>query len=185
MKKRSHHHGFTLVELMVSMGMVAILLAFAVPSVSSMIKNNRLSTQLNAVMNDIHFARSEAIKRGTRIVLCRSANPNLTTPSCGGSNQNWSTGYLIFTGEDGNNTYQAGTDTLLGLGQPAQEGITLLTTATWNNNLEINTSGTLNEGGTAIMALCDSRNEAYGRQITIPLTGIPKLLSTNISDCSP
>ena len=185
MKTRSPYHGFTLVELMVSMGLIAILLAVGVPSVKNMVKDNRLVTQLNAVMNDVHFARSEAAKRDLRIIMCRSADPTLTTPTCGGSSNDWSTGYLVFTGEDGNNTYQAGTDTLLRIGPPAQQGVKLLTSATWDDTLEINPTGALNEANTAVMAMCDDRNEAHGRQITVPLAGIPRMYSTNISDCSP
>jgi type IV fimbrial biogenesis protein FimT len=185
MKARNISRGFTIIELMVTMGVVAIMLSVAVPSISSMVKGNRLSTQINMVMADIHLARSESVKRGVRVIMCRSANPNITTPACGGTTQDWSTGYLIFTGEDGNNTYQAGTDTLIRRGQPAQDGVDMHTSSTWNNTLEINPSGTLNEGGTAIMAVCDERNEEYGKQITIPLSGIPRMKSSNIADCDP
>jgi len=185
MKARNLSRGFTVIELMVTVGVVSILLAIAVPSISSMVKNNRLTTQLNMVMADVHLARSEAVKRGVRVIMCRSANPNLNTPTCSGSAQDWTTGYLMFTAEDGNNTYQAGTDTLIRRGQPAQDGVELRTTATWNQNLMINPSGTLNEGGTAIMAICDDRNEAYGKQITIPLSGVARMKSSNISDCEP
>ena len=185
MKARNISRGFTIIELMVTVGVVAIMLSVAVPSISSMVKGNRLSTQINMVMADIHLARSESVKRGVRVIICRSASPNITTPACSGAAQDWSTGYLMFTGEDGNNTYQAGTDTLIRRGQPAQDGVDLHTSSTWNNNLEINPSGTLNEGGTAIMAVCDDRDEAYGKQITIPLSGIPRMKSSNIADCDP
>jgi type IV fimbrial biogenesis protein FimT len=185
MKTRSKSHGFTLPELMITLGVIAILLSVAVPSISNMVRDNRLTAQLNTVMADIHLARSEAVKRDVRVILCRSADPNLPTPTCGGTERNWSTGYLVFTGEDGNNTYQAGTDTLIRRGQPAQEGVNLRTTWTWNNNLEINSNGTLNEGGNSIMALCDDRGEANGRQITIRLTGLPKMYSANIDNCAP
>ena len=185
MRTRSKSHGFTLPELMITMGVVAILLSVAVPSISNMVRDNRLAAQLNTVMADIHLARSEAVKRDVRVILCRSADPDLPTPTCGGTERNWSTGYLIFTGEDGNSTYQAGTDTLIRRGQPAQEGVNLRTIWTWNNNLEINPNGTLNEGGTAVMAMCDDRGKENGRQITIPLTGIPRMYSANIATCTP
>lgn len=185
MKTRRNCHGFTVVELMISLGVVAILLTTAVPGVSNMIKDNRLAAQLNAVVGDIHMARSEAGKRGVRIIMCRSADPNSTTPSCSGSAQNWTSGYLVFTGEDGNNTYDAGTDTLLRRSQPAQQGVTMRTSSTWNNNLEINATGALNEAGTAIMALCDDRGNSFGRQVTIPLSGSLRMYAKNISDCAP
>ncbi len=178
-------HGFTLAELMISMGLIAILLSAAVPGVSNTIKDKRLEGQLNAIVADIDLARSEAAKRHVPIIMCRSDAPNSAAPACGGSAQDWSTGYLVFTGEDGNNTYQAGSDTLLRRGQPALRGVRLRTSMTWSNNLEINPSGTLDEGCTAIMALCDDRGNAYGRQITIPLSGSPAMQANNIDSCTP
>ncbi len=165
--------------------MVAILLSVAVPSISKMVRDNRLVSQLNLLMADVHLARSEAVKRDVRVIMCRSANPNLNIPTCSGATQDWSTGYLMFTGEDGNNTYEAATDTLIRRGQSAQDGVKLRTSSTWDNNLEVNPNGTLNEGSTAILALCDNRGKAHGRQITIPLSGIPRMYSTNIPSCAP
>jgi len=185
MKTRSRSRGFTLPELLITLGVIAIILSLAVPSVSSIVKDNRLAAKINAVVSDLHLARSEAVKRDVRVILCRSADPNLAVPTCGGNDRDWTTGYLVFTGEDGNNTYQAGTDTLLGRGQPAPQGIQLHNSSSWNNNLEINPNGSLNEGGIAIMALCDDRKEAHGRQITIRLTGMPKMSSGPIDNCSP
>ena len=127
MKTHSKSRGFTIPELLITMGIVAIILSVAVPSITNMVMDNRLVSQLNAVMTDVHLARSEAAKRDVRVIMCRSADPNLNSPTCSGSTQNWSTGYLIFTGEDGNNTYQGGTDTLIRRGQPAQEGVNLRT----------------------------------------------------------
>jgi len=180
--------GFTIPEIMITLGIVAIVLSMAVPSMSTMIKDNRLATQLNRVVADIHFARSEAVKRDVRVILCRSASPNAPTPVCGGTANVWDTGYIIFA-DDGNytnNVYNNGTDVLLRRGQPTLPNITIRTNATWNNNLEFNSNGTTNEGNfTAIMSLCDDRLEEQGRQIQIMPNGIPKLYADNIDDCTP
>jgi type IV fimbrial biogenesis protein FimT len=187
MKHKRISGGFTLPELIITLGVVSILLSVAVPSLNTTIKNNRLATQLNSVMADIHFARSEAAKRGLRIILCRSPNPNLPSPVCGGTEQIWTTGYIVFA-DDGNytnNWYDPGVDTLLRRGQPAQTGVRMYTTSTWNNNLEINSNGMLNEGGSATMAICDDRDTEFGRQITVTLNGVPRMYSGNIDDCTP
>ena len=185
MKKHSKSNGYTLPELLITVSVIAIMLSVAVPNMTSLVKDNRVASELNTLMANIHLARNEAAKRDVRVILCRSANPNLSVPTCGGSANNWSTGYLMFTGEDGNNTYQAGTDTLIRIGQPTEDGVRLRTASTWNNNLEINPNGTLNESSAAIMALCDDRGESTGRQITIPLSGIPRMHANNIDDCTP
>ena len=103
--KQKTIRGFTIPELIITMGVAAIILSTAVPSVSTTIKNNRLATQVNHIITDIHFARSEAVKRDVRVILCRSSNPNDDSPSCNeGTPQNtWTGGYLIFA-DDGNAT---------------------------------------------------------------------------------
>lgn len=179
--------GFTLPELLISLGVISIILTLAVPSVNHMVRDNKLTTHLNNMVSDIHFARSEAVKRGVRVIICRSTTITASTPSCGGTNYDWSTGYIIFA-DDGrylNNTYNSGVDTLLRRGMPSDSDVRLRTNATWNNNLEINPDGSTNEGGIAIMSLCDDRGTDHGKQIQVTNNGIPKLFAGNISDCTP
>ena len=188
MEQYKKFRGFTLPELMITMGVIAIVLSTAVPSVTSMIKNNRLATQLNSVVTHIHVARAEAAKRDVRVILCRSASPNATSPSCGGNTQIWESGYIVFAddGNYSNKVYDAGTDTLLIRGQPAISGIKMRTNGPWDNRLEFNSDGTTNENGfTALMVLCDSRHETHGRQILVAPNGIPRMSTENITDCDP
>jgi len=185
--KQHKERGFTIPELMITLGIVAIVMSTAVPAIGTTIKNSRLATHLNSVVGDIHYARSEAVKRDTRVIMCRSPNPNATVPTCGGSTKIWTDGYIIFA-DDGNNTndvYNDGVDTLLRRGQKAYSGVKLRTNWTWNNNLEFNPNGSTNEGGTALMSICDSRGSEYGKQIMVALSGLPKMYSGNISNCSP
>jgi type IV fimbrial biogenesis protein FimT len=188
MKQYKKSRGFTLPEIMITMGVIAIVLSTAVPSVNSMIKDNRLATQLNSVVTHLHVARAEAAKRDVRVILCRSATPDATTPSCGGDTQIWENGYIVFA-DDGNNSnsiYNAGTDTLLMRGQVATSGVRMRTNGTWNRNLEFNPDGSTNEiGGTALMALCDSRGDTYGRQIQVAANGVPRMYAGNIATCNP
>ncbi len=186
MKRRSER-GFNIPEITITLGIIAIVLSTAVPSISSTIRNNRLTNHLNSVVADIHYARNEAAKRNVRVILCRSLYPDATNPSCSGDTQVWTSGYIIFA-DDGNNTnnvYNSGTDTLLRRGQPASSGVRLRTNAIWNHNLEFNSDGTTNEGGTAYMSICDSRGSEYGKQIVVARNGIPKMFSNNIDTCYP
>ena len=179
--------GFTVPELLITLGVIAIVLSTAVPSLSATIKNNRLATELNRVVADIHFARSEAAKRDVRVILCRSANPNASTPACSGSTQVWTTGYIIYAddGNHANSWYDNGSDILLRRSQPATSSLSLRTNTVWNNYLEFNPNGTTHESGEAVMSICDDRGSDYGRQITVARTGIPRMYSGSIGDCSP
>jgi len=180
--------GFTLPEILITMGIVAIVLSTAVPGISSMIKDNRLSTQLNTIVTHIHMARAEAAKRDVRVILCRTNIPDAITPSCNGTPRNWTEGYLVFAddGNYNNNRYDAGVDTLLFIGKPAAVGVNLRTTWSWNRNLEFNPDGSTNEGGAvAIMSLCDDRGVENGRQIQVAPNGITRMIAGNIPSCYP
>jgi len=89
-------NGFTLVELLVTIVVVSILLATGVPSFMQMIKNNRLSAQANSLVAAIQLTRSEAVKRGTSMVIC-AKDPDAV--ACSGNN-NWTNGWIIFSDLD-------------------------------------------------------------------------------------
>lgn len=56
--------GFTLLELMTAIAVLAILVSIGVPSFQTLVKNNRVVTQTNELVTAVNFARTEAIKRG-------------------------------------------------------------------------------------------------------------------------
>ncbi len=92
-------HGFTLVELVIVVAMVAVLASIAVPSFASLIQRNRVAAEINSLVSDLQFARSEAIRRGLPVSLCTSADGK----SCLGTNA-WHSGWLVFSDADGSGT---------------------------------------------------------------------------------
>jgi len=59
--------GFTLLELMVAIAVLAILATVGVPSFRALIQNNRVTTQANELVSALSFARTEAVKRGRNV----------------------------------------------------------------------------------------------------------------------
>lgn len=88
--------GFTLIELMLTVAIVAILLVWGVPNLRDLMIRSRLSGQIQEFYGAISFARSEAIKRGNYVSICKSADGS----SCGGSTVNWRDGWIIFANND-------------------------------------------------------------------------------------
>lgn len=82
--------GFTLIELLVTMTIFAILLAIAVPSYQSITTSMRMSGEIDSLMSDLKFARSEAVKRGLSVSACPTAGA-----PCGSTGTNWSAGWII------------------------------------------------------------------------------------------
>nr|WP_255595780.1 GspH/FimT family pseudopilin [Lysobacter sp. BMK333-48F3] len=108
--------GFTLIELMVTIGIAAILLALALPSFTESIRSNRVSTATNQMLATFNLARAEALRSKSRAWICPHAGGN----ACG---TNWNQGLLIWTDENGNGSHQDLTETKRVIEQ--QEGITL------------------------------------------------------------
>jgi len=90
MRRASRPSGFTLVELMVSLAVLAILLALAVPSFQNATLGARLSGYANDLLASTQLARSEAIKRNAPVTLCRSTDG--TTCATTGS---WHVGWIV------------------------------------------------------------------------------------------
>ncbi len=65
----NRNRGFTLVELMVTLVVAAILLALAIPSFSAMLRKNRAATDISALTTTIAYARSEAVARNTGVCV--------------------------------------------------------------------------------------------------------------------
>jgi type IV fimbrial biogenesis protein FimT len=105
----SRQRGFTLVELMITVAIAAIVLTLAVPSFEWTINSNRLSGSANELVNALHTARIEAIRRNRRTVVCLSGNADSGSPGCSGVAPN---GWITFVDIDRNGDYGSG-DTLL------------------------------------------------------------------------
>jgi len=83
--------GFTLIELMIVITILAIFVVVGVPNFQNLIGDNRLSTQANSLVSSLQLARSEALKLRTPVTVCRSTNGT----SCSGSGD-WDFGWLVF-----------------------------------------------------------------------------------------
>lgn len=83
--------GFTLVELMVTITVLGILLAVALPSLTDVMLGGRLGSYANNLLASAYLARGEAIKRNSVVILCASSNGT----GCAG---NWEQGWIVLAG---------------------------------------------------------------------------------------
>lgn len=89
--------GFTLLDLLVTLAVASLLLVLAVPAFSSLVRHGRLVAITNDLFSALYLARSEAVRRGTPVALCKSADQESCTAE-GGYDQGW----IVFEDSDGN-----------------------------------------------------------------------------------
>lgn len=153
--------GFTLIELMVTIAIAAILLMVAVPNFITFIQNNRLTSQANDLVTALNYARSEAIKRGVRVTVCS----RLDDTTCAGAND-WTTGWLVFVDADGDGAV-AGAE-VLQVRQPMENGNTLSSAAAFQRVTYQNTGFS---GFAGTLRLCDARSTPSARAIVVSPQG--------------
>lgn len=84
--------GFTLTELLITIAVATVLLTLAIPSFTTLLKNNRLSTQVNALSRVMQYARSNALNQNINVLVCPFGA--IGSIVCG---TNWSTGWIVAT----------------------------------------------------------------------------------------
>jgi type IV fimbrial biogenesis protein FimT len=83
--------GFTITELMVVVAIVAILLSIGIPSFRYVSNANRASAEVNGLLGDLMYARAEAVREGTPVVVCTSAD----SQTCAGAGVTaWQGGWI-------------------------------------------------------------------------------------------
>ncbi len=167
--------GITLVELMTVISIVVILTALGVPA-NGWLTSARLSGATTQFVNALAFARSESMRLGTRVTVCKSGAPTASAPSCGGNGVTWASGWLVFV----DNTHVAGntagdldgTDTVLKIGE-ALQGVTLSASGGFKNSVSFLPSGLVRGNGTAVgtgvYTICIPKKN--GKRVTISPVG--------------
>ena len=89
--------GMTLVELLITLAVVAILASAAAPSLSDMLESNRLTAINNQIVSAIHYTRSEAIKRSMTVTMCaRKTDSACATATDAANGSGFEDGWIIF-----------------------------------------------------------------------------------------
>ncbi len=90
--RRHPDRGYTLLEMLVTMAIAAILLTIGVPSFQYVTNANRVSAEVNGLLGDLQYARAEAIKEGQTVTVCTSNDG----ASCAASSS-WQGGWIVFS----------------------------------------------------------------------------------------
>lgn len=99
-RSRVNQFGFTLIELMVVVSLVAILATLAIPSWTQMRTRSAIRTAVNDFNASLQFARSEAVRINTSVTVCPSNNGITCTDSA------FHSGWIVRTGPQANDAAQ-------------------------------------------------------------------------------
>lgn len=151
------HRGVTVLELMLTVLVLAIVLAFGAPSFANLIKDNRIEARISEFATDLAFARSEAIKRRAKIEI---SAVNLQAQSA-----SWSNGWII-SDVDTQSVLRAANS---GSGNATFDNAEGIVQLTFLPNGYVKLPG-LNATSTTFK-LCDDRQKELGQSLRISASG--------------
>ncbi len=144
--------GFTIVELMIGIAVLAVLMSLAVPSYQAFVKNNCMTTTSASLVVAFQLARSEAVKRRQDVSIRAKSGA-------------WNNGWQVMHG---------GT-ILRDFGRDSCDNTTITETDSGSTEFTYRPTGLVNDDAT--LSICDDRDNnnasSPGRQVSISLTGRP------------
>src|SRR6185503_740669 len=96
-RRMARQRGFSIIELVIVATIVGVLAAMAMPTLGSLVRDQRIKTAVSDINASIIYARSEAIKRNTTVAICAK---NADGSGCGNTT-NWGVGWIGFGDQDG------------------------------------------------------------------------------------
>jgi type IV fimbrial biogenesis protein FimT len=175
-----HASGFTLVELVITVSVLALLASFALPGFTAIMQNNAMTASANELITAFTLARSEALKRESPVTICWTDSANADAPDCGDGN-GWHSGWLIFADEDADGAFDDDEDVIRRQVGLAGRNITIqvrTTAAPLDTALTYLPTGfpnfTTTRPGGRNMLFCDQRaDDDVARVINMSQTGRP------------
>lgn len=96
--------GLTVIEMLVTLAVAAVLTAIALPAWSIVAERARITGTANGLLAQLYYARNEAVSRHASVSLC----PSDDGVSCSGDPTGWQAGYLVFVDDNNSRSREPG-----------------------------------------------------------------------------
>lgn len=182
--------GFTAIELMVTVAVLAILAAVAAPSFNPLIERWRVRQVSEELQSTLYFARSEAVKRSGGITILRNGD----TGDCvavGSDTSLWSCGWIVFADTNNDGVQDSGEDTLQQVSAPTKVSVkfTDSSNADLSGPIHVDRWGQLSSGTAAnfafrLMPQGRSGNQASASSLCVSSGGRIRRLDSGDASCA-
>ena len=183
-------NGFTLIELMVTLAVVALLVVLGAPSLTRFMLDRSVAVTTDTFVSDLRFARSEALKRGQTVSVCIASNPDATTRSCAtaAGTAGYAAGWLVFVDLNGDGAL-GNTDTVLRV----QQDLTNRINGATSNNAATTKAFTFMNNGLSAASQSGvtftphtsdtTTSSALQRMVCVARTGRARITSAGATSC--
>lgn len=163
--------GVTLVELLVVVVLAAILMSIGVPSYRYVTTSNRMATEIDSLLGDLQYARSEAIREGQYVTVCVAQSTSPATCAASGT-ATWQNGWIVFADVNNDGTIDSG-DPVLRIQNPYSSSDTLVASPA-TSAVTFNRDGFAHLGtATTVITLHESTaNADYSRCLEVTQAGM-------------
>jgi len=175
-----NQQGFSLAELLATMGIAALLLSVGLPGLSTFAKDARQVSVANEFLADFHYARDLAITNNSRVTIC---------PSNNGANCNaadWNEGRIVFLDADADGTV-SGLETVQRI--TSDMGEVDVETAEFGGSITFRPNGRamadIVRNNTGEFTICDDRGSAHARALIVDMSGRPRVSHEDSSGLAP
>lgn len=182
---KNRHFGFTLVEALIVVAIAALLAALAVPSFNTMLMKRSVQGAALALVADIRYARSEALRRSVKVSICSLAASS--TDTCSGDPAKWANGWIVFVDTSNTGVRDAGEE-IVRVQQPLPNiaSIQRATTPTSTRNvLTFEANGFAKSADeTLVVTPIRGSSATTNRVICTSINGRPSLRAEGATSCS-
>lgn len=159
------NRGFTLYELLMTLGLAGLLLSIGIPSFTATLARNRQAIEVNALFHAVHLARKESIMRRKVVSLC----PSRDNSTCS-ADKDWSSGWLLFENADRDSPPQLDPGEVVLRSHRVADNLRI-----WSNRRGFTLRATFLRATNGTIVVCDTGNSIRPKALVVSYSGRPRV----------